>query len=96
MFFGESGLFAILINLLFAGFAQTNTPRFLYGICNCLLAAHLAGISKERMQRMPMLFGHLLENFVVSELRKQIGWSSIRVSIYHFRTTAGKEVDILL
>jgi predicted AAA+ superfamily ATPase len=60
------------------------------------LAAHLAGISEESMQRMPMHFGHLLENFVVGELRKQIGWSNKRVNMYHFRTTTGKEVDILL
>lgn len=60
------------------------------------LAAHLAGVSEESMQRMPMHFGHLLENFVVGELRKQIGWSNKRVNMYHFRTTTGKEVDILL
>ncbi len=60
------------------------------------LAAHLAGVTQESLQRMPVLLGHLFENFIVNELRKQIGWSNRRVNMYHFRTTAGREVDILL
>lgn len=60
------------------------------------LAAHLAGVTRESMQRVPMLFGHLLESFVVGELRKQIAWSNSRVNMYHFRTTTGRGVDILL
>jgi predicted AAA+ superfamily ATPase len=43
-----------------------------------------------------VFFGHLFENFVVNELRKQIGWSESRVNLHHYRTTAGREVDILL
>ncbi len=40
--------------------------------------------------------GPLLENFVAVELMKQISWSDSRVSLYHYRTTAGKEVDFVL
>ena len=40
--------------------------------------------------------GHLLESFVVTELRKQISWSEFRIEIYHFRTVAGREVDVVL
>ena len=32
----------------------------------------------------------------MNEVRKQIGWSDNRVSLYHYRTTTGREVDILL
>lgn len=60
------------------------------------LAAHLAGVTHQSLHRDPMFFGHLLETFVVSELRKQIGWSDSRVNLYHYRTTTGREVDILL
>ena len=42
-----------------------------------------------------MFFGHLLDSFIVNELRKQIGWSDSRVNLYHYRTTTGREVDIL-
>ena len=60
------------------------------------LGAHLAGVTHQSLDRDPMFFGHLLETFVVSELRKQIGWSDHRANLYHYRTTTGREVDILL
>ena len=60
------------------------------------LTTHLTGITRLSLDRDPVFFGHLLENFVVNELRKQIGWSDSRVSLYHYRTTTGREVDILL
>jgi predicted AAA+ superfamily ATPase len=60
------------------------------------LAAHLAGITRQSLDRDPVFFGHLLETFVVGELRKQNGWSDRRVNLYHYRTTTGREVDILL
>ena len=60
------------------------------------LAAHLAGITRQSLVLDPVFFGHLLETFVVGELRKQSGWSDRRVNLYHYRTTTGREVDILL
>ena len=60
------------------------------------LTAHLAGVTRQGLDRVPVLFGHLLESFVVNELRKQIGWSDSRVKLYHFRTTGGREIDVLL
>ena len=60
------------------------------------LTAHLAGITRLILGRDPAFFGHLFENFVVNELRKQIEWSDSRVNLYHYRTTVGRKVDILL
>lgn len=40
--------------------------------------------------------GHVLENFVVMEIMKQIGWSENSPRIYHFRTQDDHEVDIVL
>lgn len=60
------------------------------------LIAHLTGVTRQRLERDPGFFGHLLESFVVGELRKQTSWSERRVSLHHYRTTAGREVDILL
>jgi predicted AAA+ superfamily ATPase len=60
------------------------------------LTAHLAGVTRQSLERDPVFFGHLLENFVVNELRKQTGWSDARVVLHHYRTTTGREVDILL
>lgn len=44
----------------------------------------------------PTLFGHVLENFVASELIKQLSFSNTRANLFHFRTSDGKEVDFVL
>lgn len=59
-------------------------------------AAHLAGIDKPSDILNSPSFGPLLETFVLNELRKMAGWSKVRVKAYHFRTEAGREVDIVL
>ncbi|MBY0502588.1 MAG: ATP-binding protein [Bryobacteraceae bacterium] len=60
------------------------------------LAAYLLGTDRERLEQMPHLIGLLLEQYVMSELSKQITWSRIRPALYHFRTHAGQEVDFVL
>jgi uncharacterized protein len=47
-------------------------------------------------QADPARFGPLLESFVGAELRKLIGWSETRVTLSHFRTKDGDEVDFVL
>lgn len=44
----------------------------------------------------PTLFGHVLENFVASELIKQLSYGDTRANLFHFRTSDGKEVDFVL
>lgn len=41
-------------------------------------------------------FGHLLETFVVGELRKQASWLDEQVSTGHWRTHGGDEVDYVI
>jgi uncharacterized protein len=48
------------------------------------------------LRQDPSLFGHVLESYVASELRKQLSWAEPRTSLFHFRTSAGLEVDLLL
>ncbi|MGQ0703187.1 MAG: DUF4143 domain-containing protein [Gemmatimonadales bacterium] len=60
------------------------------------LTAYLLGLDPCRLDREPGLRGGLLEVFVATELRKQIGWSSLPVELYHFRSHAGAEVDLVL
>jgi uncharacterized protein len=60
------------------------------------LAAHLRGEADvERLVLSPSL-GPLLESFVLQELRKQLDWSATGGAAYHYRTTAGQEVDMVL
>lgn len=64
------------------------------------LAAHLHSITAERLSPVDPAaatrFGALLETFVVTEVLKQLGWSSLFVDAYHYRTTDGVEVDLVL
>jgi predicted AAA+ superfamily ATPase len=46
--------------------------------------------------RDPHLFGHVLENFVASELIKQLTYSEHQTDLLHFRTSDNKEVDFVL
>jgi uncharacterized protein len=60
------------------------------------LLGHLAGLTPARAAEEPTTAGPLLETFVASELAKQLGWSRTRAELLHFRTHAGREVDIVL
>ncbi len=60
------------------------------------LMAHLLGLNKERLLQNPILTGHVLENFVVMELKKQLGWNQTKTQLFHFRTQTGQEVDMIL
>jgi predicted AAA+ superfamily ATPase len=60
------------------------------------LTAYLVGQTAPRLSSEGTITGHLLEGFVVGELRKQRTWSETRVEMFHLRTTAGREVDLVL
>jgi predicted AAA+ superfamily ATPase len=71
----------------------TRSPKLL--LCDTGLAAYLLGLD-EGVDGYPTSFGGLLENFVAMEVRKQIAWSHVQPRMYHFRTQANQEVDLLL
>ncbi len=60
------------------------------------LLAHLNGLNIQKLINEPTLAGSLTENFVVNEIQKHIGWSSIKTEMFHFRTSNDREVDIVL
>lgn len=60
------------------------------------LCAHVLGRSVKRLAKDDAAIGPLLENFVLGELSRQLGWSSERVTLHHYRTRDGIEVDAVL
>jgi hypothetical protein len=64
------------------------------------IAAHELRLNPARLSRQDPAalteFGHLLETFVVGELRKQASWLSEVTSVGHWRTRDGAEVDMVL
>jgi len=60
------------------------------------LLAHLTGHSEDRLNAAPGLPGGLVETFVLGELLKHLAFSQRRLTLWHYRTHAGVEVDFIL
>lgn len=60
------------------------------------LCAHLQGRTVKRLLKDDAAVGPLLENFVMGELARQLGWSKVRAQLRHYRTRDGIEVDAVL
>ena len=72
----------------------TKAPKLM--LADTGLLAHLMEADAARLRRDRALLGHVMENFVAMELTKQLGWSERRCKLFHFRTDAGAEVDLVL
>lgn len=57
-----------------------------------LAPSRLGGIDPSALTE----FGHLLETFVIGELRKQASWLDEPVTLGHWRTSDGTEVDMVI
>ncbi len=60
------------------------------------LLTYLLGADRERLEEDSSVLGRALENFVVTELRKQSSWSKTKPQLFHFRTQSGQEVDVIM
>ena len=60
------------------------------------LLAHLLDADAAQLRRNRTLLGHVFENFVAMELKKQLGWCEKRCRLFHFRTESGAEVDLVI
>jgi predicted AAA+ superfamily ATPase len=65
-------------------------------VTDCGVAAALQGIDESRLVADEHLAGPIFETFVAGELLNLSGWSQVRPSLFHFRSVAGDEVDLLL
>ena len=60
------------------------------------LLCHLLGVNQAHLLSKRPVFGHILENFVVMELKKQQTWADVRTHMFYYRTHSGEEIDIVL
>lgn len=66
-------------------------------LIDTVMLCHILGLELEDiMKTRPDLFGHLLENYVATELVKQLSYQPSHTRLYHFRTGSGQEVDFIL
>lgn len=70
------------------------TPK-LYLIDTGLLS-HLIGFESDKILSDSLSWGRLLENFVLMELVKQASWSKFDLSLYHYRSASGREIDFVI
>ena len=60
------------------------------------LCVFLQGKTLKRLLKDDAAIGPLIENFVLAELARQLGWAETRATLSHFRTRDGIEVDGVL
>lgn len=60
------------------------------------LLCHLRGESVDSLLENRTTTGAFLENFIVMEIVKQLGWSGLFLKPYHFSIHSGAEVDLIL
>lgn len=60
------------------------------------LLGHLAGLTASRMSEDSTALGSLFESLIATELLKQLTWTVLQAELFHFRTHAGREVDLVL
>lgn len=66
-------------------------------LTDTLMLCHLLDLNIIDIERnRPELYGRILENYVASELTKQLSFSETRAKLFHFRTSDNKEIDFVL
>ncbi len=70
------------------------TPKLI--VTDSGLAGHLTGLTLKRSDRPGSAVGPLVENFVLSELARQLTWTPEPIRLYHYRDRDGYEVDAVL
>lgn len=60
------------------------------------LLAYLLGATVDRLKAEGNLAGAVLENFALTEMRKQSTWSATQPELFYWRTASGQEVDVVL
>lgn len=60
------------------------------------IACVLASIDHKTFESHPILLGQFFETFVVTEMRKAVAWSARDLRLSHYRSHAGREVDLVI
>lgn len=66
-------------------------------LTDTLMLCHMLDLNLEDIEKnKPDLFGHILENYIATELTKLLTFSETKAKLLHFRTSDGKEADFVL
>jgi len=85
------------------GLPQSTLKRYMALFETIFLIGHLpawySNLGKRLVKTSKLVMndtGAVIENFVITELKKQISWSDIKPAMLHYRTQTGQEVDVVL
>ncbi len=59
------------------------------------VVSYLLGFEKEKII-IDSPFGQIVENFILTELIKQLSWSKIEGNVFYYRTTSAQEIDFII
>jgi uncharacterized protein len=76
------------------GSRQVKTPKL--HVSDSGLLAHLVNADARRLVENAALAGPIFETFVAMELERQCSWSELEPSLFHYRDSQQREVDIVL
>jgi uncharacterized protein len=76
------------------GTRATATPKLMF--VDSGIAARLLSVDSHALRRPGAPLGPLLEGFVLSELARQLTWSTELAELYHYRDHNKVEVDVVL
>ena len=66
-------------------------------LVDSLMLCHLLAYDIEEIKKnRPELFGRIVENFVATEIVKQLSMLNNGLKLYHFRTSDNKEADFVI
>lgn len=71
-----------------------STPKLL--VLDSGVAGHLVGMTPKRARHPTAPVGQILENFVLSELARQLTWAADPIHLFHYRDRDDYEVDAIL
>jgi hypothetical protein len=72
----------------------TKSPKIYLNDTGIIL--YLLGKNSENLKNNRILNGFIMENFIVSEIKKQASFAKKNVKISHLRTNTGQEIDVVL
>lgn len=73
---------------------MTKSPKL--HITDTGLLSFLIGANRNRLLSHPQLFGSMIETFVVMEIQKLMSFSNMHLQSFHYRSSDGHEVDLIL
>ncbi len=91
---------AVFFSFELSAWAGNTTSRLVrqpkLHLCDTGIACVLAGLDARSLESQPILLGQIFETFVVTEVRKAVAWSPRDLRLSHFRSHAGREVDLVI